>query len=252
MEAAAASREDEHAAEIDRLKQQVEVARAELMGKEETNAVEVKELKEIIQNMKAQHAEEMEAMKLEVDELKVEALDKTVSTDTTLKGDVPEDSVKNTTFDEDEDFDEDMFLPNVDIQPDSTDIATDHPASPKVDSVDHTDTKVIDSAAKQSPVVAEKVDENSPLSPSMTPFKERREIFVNRAKQNEEKASPQKPPTRRTRRNTASKTEQTPVQRVTRRSTRLSTARTPFTDLQDTSSSSTRKVRTNFQRGALD
>ena len=250
MEAEAASRKDEYASEIDHLKQQAEAARTELMSKEEINAVEVNALKEIIQNMKVKHAGEIEALKLEIEGLKAEA----APTDTTLKGGVSEDNVNDTTFDEDDDFDEDMFLPNVDIEPDSSEIVTDHPASPKVDSAGQTVTEVTDSAASQPTVVAENLDENSPLSPSMTPFKERREIFANRTKQNtvDEEASPKKPPTRRSRRNTASKTEQTPVQRVTRKSTRLSTARTPFTDLQDSASSSTRKVRTNFQRGALD
>jgi len=246
LEAAAARLKDDHAAEIDRLNQQADAARAEMMDKEEISSARLKELEEMIQNMKAQHAEEIEKMNLEVDELKAEALGKTVPTDTNLTGDVLEDNVKDTTFDdEDDDFDEDMFLPNVEIQPDASEIVTDPPASPVAEVAD---------SVKAPPVVAEKVDENSPLSPSMTPFKARREIFANQAKQNtaDEKPSPKKPPTRRTRRNTASKTDQTPVQRVTRRSTRLSTSRTPFTDLQDTSSSSTRKVRTNFQTGAFD
>jgi hypothetical protein len=245
VEAAAARLKDDHAAEIDRLNQQADAARAVMMNKEEISSVRLKELEEMIQNMKVQHAEEIERMNLEVDELKAEALSKAVPTDTNLTGDVLEDNVKDTTFDdEDDDFDEDMFLPNVDIQPDASEIVTDPPASPVAEVAD---------SVKAPPVVAEKVDENSPLSPSMTPFKARREIFANQAKQNtaDEKPSPKKPPTRRSRRNTASKTDQTPVQRVTRRSTRLSTSRAPFTDLQDTTSSSTRKVRTNFQ-GTFD
>lgn len=242
MEAASASLKLEHAAEIDRLQQQAEATKAEMMDKEEISAVKLKELEEMIENMKVQHAEEIE-------KTKAETLDKAVMTNTSVEGDVLEDNVKDSTFDDDDDdFDEDMFLPNVDVQPDTSDIASNPPPASPI-------AETIETVAEAPPAVPSKVDENSPLSPSMTPFKQRRQIFVNRAEQNtaDEKSSPKKPPLRRSRRTTAaSNTDQTPVQRVTRRSTRLSTSRAPFTDLQDTTSSSTRKVRTNFQTGAFD
>lgn len=245
MEAACASLKAEHAAEIDCLKQQAEAVKVEMIDKEEISAVKLRELEEMIEKMKVQHAEDIEKMK-------AETLDKAVMTNATLEGDVQDDNVKDSTFDDDDDdddFDEDMFLPNVDVQPDASEIVSNPPpASPIAEPAEET-------AAEAPPAVPAKVDENSPLSPSMTPFKQRRQIFVNRAEQNtaDEKSSPKKPPLRRSRRNTtAPKMDQTPVQRVTRRSSRLSTSRTPFTDLQDTSSSSTRKVRTNFKSGAFD
>jgi len=242
LETAAVSIKDEHAAEIERLKQEAETARAEMIDKEVISSLKLKEMEEMIRNMKVQHAEEIEKMK-------AEALDEVETTDAKLEGEVKEGNVNDTTFD-DEDFDESMFLPNVDVQPDGCEIEADPPASSVADSSNPT---VADSTTAP-PVVAKKVDENSPLSPSMTPFKARRDMFASQAKQNtvDGNPSPKKPPTRRSRRNTATKTEQMPVQRVTRRSSRNSSSRAPFTDLQDTSSSSTRKVRTNFQGGAFD
>ncbi|KAL7431555.1 hypothetical protein ACHAXM_002725 [Skeletonema potamos] len=257
LEAAADRLKDEHAAEIERLNQEAEKARAEMMDKEEISHVKLKEMEEMIRNMRVQHAEEIEKMNQEAETLKASALDKIETTDAKVEREEKEGDSNDATFDEDEDFDESMFLPNVDVQPDASEIETDPPASPVADfslqSIAPAST-VADSA-KAPPAVVQKVDENSPLSPSMTPFKARREIFANQPKQNtaDENPSPKKPPTRRSRRNTATKTEeQTPVQMVTRRSTRNSSSRAPFTDLQDTSSYSTKKVRTNFQGGAFD
>ena len=253
-EAATVSLKEEHASEIERLNQEAEAVKAEMMNKEGTSSVKLKEMEELVKKMMFQHADEIEKEKMN---LKADALQKVETTNTKLEGDVLENNVNDTTFDadDDDDFDESMFLPNVDVQPVANEIETDPPASRVVDSQAPTDapaSPAVTDPVTAPPIVADKLDENRLLSPSMTPFKARREMFANQAKQNtaDGKPSPKKPPTRRSNRATAKKTDQTPV--PTRRSTRSSSSRTPFTDLQDTSSSSTRKVRTNFQGGAFD
>ena len=247
MEAAASRLHNDHASEINHMMQQANAVKSEMLEKDQTSAVKVKEMEEMIQNLKAQYAEEIEKLKLEIVSLKAEALTNSVTTVEKLDEEETEDSVKETTFDDEDedDFDEAMFLPNVEIQPEANDVEAISPVSPET--VEPTNAP---------PGIAKRVDENSPLSPSMTPFKARRDMFATQANKNmvEEKTPLKKPPPRRSKRHASAKATQTPVERVTRRSARLSTSRAPFTDLQDASisSTSTRKVRTNFKKGAFD
>lgn len=213
MEAAVANLRNQHSAEIKNLNNEAEAAREESSAK-------VKELEILIENMKDQHATEVEKLKVEVEELKAEAPEKVGSNNESAEpeGDHQVETKQDFTFDDEDDFDESMFLPNVGVQPDEStpnhdELSTVDPSEPVVNSVDTAPT-----------IAVEKVDENSPLSSSAMQLPE---ANGNHPNQNaEDKSSPKKPAARRSRRTT--KADQTEV-RVTRRSTRSS--RTPFEDL---------------------
>ena len=229
IEAVLTSLKDQHAAEIHDLKRNAETAMVDMMEKAETCSEKMKEMKDLIEKMKVQHAEEMKEVRKEVEDLKAEAFVESM----TPERDIMEDIVKETTFDdEDDDFDESMFLPNVDVRPDASEMnlnassLSDASASsrtpPVVDAVVPTEApaSTVSDALVTSPVVVAE-----PLSTSTTSFNEANQ---NAGGENP-KPSPTKPATRRSKRNDATKIDQTPVQRVTRRSTRT---RTPFSDLQ--------------------
>jgi hypothetical protein len=159
----------------------------------------------------------MKEVRKEVEDLKAEAFVESM----TPERDIMEDIVKETTFDdEDDDFDESMFLPNVDVRPDASEMNLNASSVSDASGTTEAPASSVSDALVTAPVVVAE-----PLSTSTTPFNEANQ---NAGGENP-KPSPTKPATRRSKRNDATKIDQTPVQRVTRRSTRT---RTPFSDLQ--------------------
>ena len=137
-------------------------------------------------------------------------------------------SLQDTTFGADDTFDEDMFLPNVDEQPNEDATLTNINEQPNEDEADNTPKS-----------------EDSEQTPSKTPFKEKR-AFLEAASSAKKTPAKRMSRSRRSKAAGSSTKAKTPAKRMTRASRRLS-SRTPLGDVNGESTpSSSRKVRTNF------
>lgn len=161
--------------------------------------------------------DKLASLEQEYEALKDESADKfkTTPPSPACDADLPQGNTMEYTF-MDESFDEDMFLPNVDIPAKEEPSAT-LPSTPEP-------------SAK-----VEQIDENQQPSPSKTPFQQRRALFS--PKKTPSAATPlaqtttAKKPAKRATRSSKTPVKTSPLKRVTRRSTR--NTRTPLGNIND-------------------